>query len=130
MAVSAATVRRLALSLPETAEAPHHDMTSFRVAGKIFATMPAEGGRVHLFLNEDEVAAYCAEFPVAVEELWWGQKRRGCRVVLAGRRRRCCARCSPSHGGTRRPRSSWAGRIRERHDAIWRSMYCRIPPWR
>ncbi len=83
MAVRAATVRRLALSLPETAEAPHHDMTSFRVAGKIFATMPAEGGRVHVFLNEDEVAAYCAEFPGAVEELWWGHKRRGCRVVLA-----------------------------------------------
>ena len=34
MAVRAGTVRRLALSLPETAEAPHHDMTSFRVAGK------------------------------------------------------------------------------------------------
>ena len=83
MAVRAETVRRLALSLPETAEAPHHDMTSFRVAGKIFATMPPEGGRVHVFLDEDEVAAYCAEFPVAVEELWWGQKRRGCRVVLA-----------------------------------------------
>jgi len=83
MAVRAATVRRLALSLPETAEAPHHDMTSFRVAGKIFATMPPEGGRIHVFLEEDEVAAYCAEFPGAVEELWWGRKRRGCRVVLA-----------------------------------------------
>src|ERR1700724_1128452 len=69
MAVRAETVRRLALSLPETAEAPHHDMTSFRVAGKIFATMPPEGGRVHVFLDEDEVAAYCAELPGAVEEL-------------------------------------------------------------
>jgi hypothetical protein len=83
MAVRAATVRRLALSLPETAEAPHHDMTSFRVAGKIFATMPPEGGRVHVFFHADEVAAYCAEFPGAAEELWWGQTRRGCRVVLA-----------------------------------------------
>ena len=45
--------------------------------------MPPEGGRVHVFLSEDEVAAYCAEFPGAVEELWWGQERRGCRVVLA-----------------------------------------------
>ena len=82
MGVSAATVRRLALSLPETAEAPHHDMTSFRVAGKIFATMPPEGGRVHVFVVDDEVAAYCAEFPAAVEELWWGSSRRGCRVLL------------------------------------------------
>ena len=82
MGVSVATVRRIALSLPASAEAPHHDMTSFRVAGRIFATVPPEGGRVHVFLEDDEVAAYCAEFPGAVEELWWGRKRTGCRVVL------------------------------------------------
>jgi hypothetical protein len=82
MGVSAATVRRLALSLPESAEGPHHDMTAFRVAGKIFATMPAEGGRVHVFVDDEEVAAYCAEYPAAVEELWWGTTRRGCRVLL------------------------------------------------
>jgi hypothetical protein len=82
MAVSAATARRLALALPETAEAPHHDMTSFRVAGKIFATMPVEGDRVHVFVSDDNVAAYVAEYPAAVEELWWGSARRGCRVLL------------------------------------------------
>ena len=31
-------VRSFALSLPETTEAPHHERTSFRVRGKIFAT--------------------------------------------------------------------------------------------
>jgi hypothetical protein len=82
MAVSLASVRTLALSLPETTEAPHYDMTSFRVAGKIFATVPPEGDRVHVRVAEDEVAAYCAEFPAAVEELWWGQKLQGCRVLL------------------------------------------------
>ncbi len=82
MAVSAATVRRLALALPEAAEAPHHDMTSFRVAGKIFATMPPEGGRLHVFLDDGDITAYCAEFPSALEELWWGKKRSGCRVLL------------------------------------------------
>jgi hypothetical protein len=83
MAVSAATVRRLALSLPDTAEAPHHDMTSFRVAGKIFATMPSGGGRLHGFVGDDEVSASVAEYPAAVEELLWGAKRRGCRVLLS-----------------------------------------------
>ncbi len=82
MAVGMATVRRLALSLPESAEAPHHDMTSFRVAGKIFATVPPDGGRVHVFLEDDEVASYCAEFPDALEELWWGKKLQGCSIVL------------------------------------------------
>lgn len=84
MAVRAATVRRLALALPEAVEAPHHDMTSFRVAGKIFATMPPEGGRVHVFIEPGEVAAYCAEFPGVVEELWWGKKLSGCRILFAG----------------------------------------------
>jgi len=83
MGVGAGTVRRLALALPETGEAPHHEMTSFRVAGKIFATMPPQGGPVHLFLDDVAVDAYRAEFPAAIEELWWGSKRRGCRVVLA-----------------------------------------------
>jgi hypothetical protein len=84
MAVRAATVRRIALALPESAEAPHHEMTSFRVAGRIFATMPPEGGRVHVFIGPDEVGAYCAEFPGVVEELWWGKKLSGCRVLLGG----------------------------------------------
>ncbi len=83
MGVTEATVRRLAPSLPATVEAPHHDMTSFRVAGKIFATIPPEGGRVHIFVS-DEGGRLCAEYPDVVEELWWGTKRRGCRVVLKG----------------------------------------------
>jgi YjbR len=83
MGVRPSTVRRVALSLPGSAEAPHHDMTSFRVAGKIFATMPPSGGRLHVFLGGDEVGVYCAEFPAAVEELWWGRRLSGCRVLLA-----------------------------------------------
>jgi len=80
--VSAAAVRRLALAFSEATEQPHHDMTSFRIRGKIFATMPPEGGRLHLFLAEPDVASYCAEFPSAVEELWWGKRLSGCRVLL------------------------------------------------
>ena len=86
VSVSAAGVRKLALALPEATEEPHHDLTSFRVRAKIFATMPPEGGRLHVFLPDDEVASYCAEFPVAVEELRWGKKLSGCRVDPAPRR--------------------------------------------
>jgi hypothetical protein len=82
VSVSAAGVRKLALAFPEATEQPHHDMTSFRVRGKIFATMPPDGGRLHVFLPVDEVASYCAEFPSTVEELWWGKKLSGCRVLL------------------------------------------------
>jgi hypothetical protein len=72
----------LALAFPEATEQPHHDMTSFRIRGKIFATMPPEGGRLHVFLPEPDVTSYCAEFPSAVEELWWGKRVSGCRVLL------------------------------------------------
>ena len=82
MAVSAATVRRLALALPESAEAPHHDMTSFRVAGKIFATMPAEGGRLHVFLDEVDIARLLRRVPRRGRGAWWGKQRKGCRVTL------------------------------------------------
>ena len=58
-------------------------MTSFRVGGKIFATMPPSGDRVHIFVTPAEVAASCAEYPGVVEELWWGKKLSGCRVELA-----------------------------------------------
>jgi hypothetical protein len=79
---TAADVGALALSLPETTEEPHHDMTSFRVGGKIFATVPADADRVHIFIGSDDVAAYCAEYPGQVEELWWGKRLRGCRMPL------------------------------------------------
>jgi len=82
MGCTAATVRRLALSLPATSEEPHHDMTSFRVGGKIFATVTPDAARVHVFVEADEVAAYCAEYPGVVEELWWGKRLSGCRVLL------------------------------------------------
>ncbi|MGH3621598.1 MAG: hypothetical protein ACRDQ5_07385 [Sciscionella sp.] len=34
--------RRFALSLPEATEQPHFEMSSFRVRGKIFATVPVD----------------------------------------------------------------------------------------
>jgi len=83
MAVRPSTVRRLALALPESGEAPHHDMTSFRVAVKIFATMPPDERYLHVFLDELEIQACCAEFGDAVTGLWWGTRRRGCRIELA-----------------------------------------------
>jgi hypothetical protein len=80
--VKLADVRKFALSLPETTEEPHFDMASFRVRGKIFATVPAEQRHVHIFVDESETRAYAAEDPDAFEELWWGKKLTGVRVTL------------------------------------------------
>jgi hypothetical protein len=80
--------RAFALSLPGTSEEPHFDMTSFRVNGRIFATAPADETRLHIFVDESEVAATVAEQqgaerPRAFEPLVWGQRVRGLRVLLA-----------------------------------------------
>ncbi|MDR7466128.1 MAG: MmcQ/YjbR family DNA-binding protein [Armatimonadota bacterium] len=46
-------VRRFALSLPEATEEPHSDKSSFRVKGKIFATVPPDGRHLHVFVDEE-----------------------------------------------------------------------------
>jgi hypothetical protein len=48
--MTADDIRILALSLPEVVELPHFDRASFRVAGKIFATLPPGGELVVLRL--------------------------------------------------------------------------------
>lgn len=77
-----ATARRFALSLPEATEEPHFEMSSFRVRGKIFATVPPDGAHLHVFVGELEAAASAAENPDAFEPLRWGQRVRGLRVRL------------------------------------------------
>jgi hypothetical protein len=74
--------RAVALGFPEAAEAPHHDMTSFRVRGKIFATAPPDATHLHVFVDESETVAAVAESPTWCSELWWGKKLSGVRVSL------------------------------------------------
>ena len=76
-------VRKLALALPEAAEAPHHDMTSFRVRGRIFATMPASGQWLHVFITDNERELAIAMHPQWIAPLLWGGSVRGVRIDLA-----------------------------------------------
>ena len=54
--ITSSQVRGLALALPEATEAPHFDRASFRVRGKIFATIAADGesGMLKLDLEQHE----------------------------------------------------------------------------
>jgi len=58
-----AQARRFALSLPGASEEPHFDMASFRVKGKIFATVPPDETWLHVFVDEADVQACVAEQP-------------------------------------------------------------------
>jgi hypothetical protein len=75
--------RRFALSLPGVTEEPHFGMSSFRVRGKIFVTVPPDETHLHVFVAEPEVHACVADDPGAFEPLRWGQRLRGLRVRLA-----------------------------------------------
>jgi hypothetical protein len=76
-------VRACALALPEATEAPHFHFTSFRVRGKIFATAPPDEEYLHIFLPAEERSAALAREPDFLEELSWGAKVVGLRVILA-----------------------------------------------
>ena len=78
-----AEVRRFAMALPEATEEPHFQSSSFRVRGKIFATVPPEGGVLHVFVDEEERETALAMEPAFLEKLFWGKRVSGLRVVLA-----------------------------------------------
>ena len=71
------------MSLPGVSEEPHFEKASFRVSGKIFATLPPDGQHVHLFLDDLEVEALVAEAPSTFEKLFWGKRLIGVRVKLS-----------------------------------------------
>ena len=74
--------REFALSLPGSAEAPHFQYSSYRVEGKIFATVPPDGEHLHVFVEEPSVRAAVTADAAAFEELWWGRRLVGVRVNL------------------------------------------------
>lgn len=74
--------RRMALALPEATEEPHFEFTSFRVRGKIFATAPPDGSRLHVFVDEETRETALALEPDFLEKLFWGQRACGLRVQL------------------------------------------------
>jgi len=77
------TVRRYALSLPEVAEAPHHDYASFRFRGGIFVTVPPAQDVIHVFVGDDQRERALAMYPQWASKLMWGAKALGVRITLA-----------------------------------------------
>jgi hypothetical protein len=75
--------RRFATSLPSVSEEPHFSSSSFRIGGKIFATVPPEGRHLHVFVEEEQRQWALAVAPESVEKLLWGEKVVGLRVALA-----------------------------------------------
>jgi hypothetical protein len=73
--------RRLALALPEAVEQDHHGRPSFRVAGKIFATLWDEQ-HVNVMLDEGGIRTAIDARPDTCAEVWWGKRLAAVRVDL------------------------------------------------
>ncbi len=73
--------RRLALALPEAVEQDHHGRPSFRVAGKIFATLWDES-TMNVMLDHDGILTAVHEHPSACAERWWGKRLAAVAVSL------------------------------------------------
>jgi hypothetical protein len=78
--VNVKEVRRLALALPQASEEPHFHLASFRVHGKIFATLAPDGSFLNVFVGDEQRELMVAVDPEAYETLWWGKKVVGLHV--------------------------------------------------
>jgi hypothetical protein len=80
--VSPDEARDIALSLPEAVEQDHHGRPSFRVGGKIFATLWSDE-RMNVMLDEGGILTAVDSAPDACEQVWWGKKPAAVGVSLA-----------------------------------------------
>lgn len=71
--MNAKQVRRLALALPEVSEQPHFHLASFRVKGKVLATLAPDGSFLNVFVEDAQREMMTAVDPQAYESLWWGK---------------------------------------------------------
>jgi hypothetical protein len=71
----------LALALPETVEQEHWGNPSFRVRGRIFATVP-DDGHANLMIDPFDVDGVVRDNPTSCEEVRWGKEVKGVRVAL------------------------------------------------
>ena len=73
--------RRIALALPEAVEQDHHGKPSFRVAGKIFATLWDER-HMNVMLDGPGILTAVEANPGICSEVMWGKRLAAVRVDL------------------------------------------------
>ena len=74
-------VRKIALALPEAVEQDHFGRPSFRVKGRIFATIP-DSEHLNVMIDAFDVDGVVRKYHTSCQELWWGKKLSGVRVNL------------------------------------------------
>ena len=73
--------RALALALPDAVEQDHHGRPSFRVRGKIFATL-WDDDHMNVMLDEGGIIEAVQHHPGVCSEVHWGKRLAAVRVHL------------------------------------------------
>ena len=79
--VSVDEARSLALTLPDAVEQDHHGRPSFRVGGRIFATL-WDAEHMNVMLDEPGIRTAVQASPDICQEVWWGRRLAAVRVTL------------------------------------------------
>lgn len=79
--MTSAQARALALALPEAVEQDHHGKPSFRVGGKIFATL-WDDEHMNVMLDEGGIVMAVQQHPETCSEVMWGKRLAAVRVDL------------------------------------------------
>jgi hypothetical protein len=82
VAVTTAEARALALALPEAVEQDHHGRPSFRVGGRIFATLWTDD-RMNVMADADGIRTAVERAPETCEPVWWGKRLAAVAVTLS-----------------------------------------------
>jgi hypothetical protein len=80
--MTADDARRIALTFPEAVEQDHHGRPSFRVGGRIFATVWTPEA-LNVMAPEGVIRAAVAEDPERCAPVMWGRKLSAVQVALA-----------------------------------------------
>lgn len=80
-ATPAERLRSVALELPEASEEDHHGRASYRVRGKIFATLWDET-HANVMVDEAGILTAAEANPSACREFWWGKRLGAIQVDL------------------------------------------------
>jgi hypothetical protein len=79
--MTADEARTIALSLPDAVEQDHHGRPSFRVRGRIFATL-WDPEHMNVMVNEGGILTAVQSRPDVCAEVYWGKRRAAVRVDL------------------------------------------------
>ena len=86
-AISLGALRAIALALPDAVEADHWGNPSFRIGGRIFATVP-DPTHLNVMVDPVDAEAVVRAAPEACAVLFWGKEVRGVTVDLRKASRR------------------------------------------